>query len=156
MKNKHCLALLALLLLMTASNASITAASCLDDVSYYLLKHGSQLAVMVFYDTEPNQFLYDGFYSLFQSSVTDTQFGKDLYLKLQLLKVDVSKIDVSDLFDTLPLVTVLDNGNKVLEEKLALDTRDHILEYLNRYQPEMIKKANGEEVLPSLKTLGKA
>ena len=71
--------------------------------------------------------------------MTDTQFGKDLYLKLHLIKVDVNKIDVEDMFQTMPIVMMLDEGNKVLEEKLALDTRDHILEYLNHNAPEMIK-----------------
>lgn len=127
---------------MVQASCIVSDATCIDDVSYYLLKHSDDIAVMLFYDHPPNNYLYDGFYSLFQEPLTETKWEKEVKEDLHLLRVNINTGDLGDMQDilmtkTLPMVIVLDKGQKILEEKLYLDTREEILEYLT-YNTDLV------------------
>lgn len=119
-------------------NGLISDATCIDDISYYVIKHTDDIAVMLFYDHPPNQYLYDNFFSLFKDALTQTEYDKDLKEKLHLLRVNINTGDLGNVQDiietkTLPLVIVMDNGKKILEEKLTLETRENVMDYFSFY-----------------------
>lgn len=99
--------------LLLMAQGLISDATCIDDVSYYLIKHSDDFAVMLFYDHPPNNYLYDGFYSMFQEPLTNTDYDRTLKEHLHMLRVNINTGDLGDVQDlietkTLPMVIVLD------------------------------------------------
>lgn len=136
-----------LLLALSMSLGLISDATCIDDISYYVIKHSDDIAVMLFYDHPPNTYLYDNFYSLFQDALTQTDYEKSIKEKMHLLRVNINTGDLGNVQDiietkTLPLVIVLDQGKKILEEKLSLETRENLMDYLSFYRPQLIKRTS--------------
>lgn len=137
--------IIVLLLILGLSSGLVSDATCIDDISYYVIKHSDDVAVMLFYDHAPNTYLYDNFYSLFQDALTATEYEKNLKDKLHLLRVNINTGDLGNVQDiietkTLPLCIVLDQGKKILEEKLTLETRENVMDYLSFYRTQLIKR----------------
>jgi len=60
------------------------------------------------------------------------------------LRININTGDLGNVQDiietkTLPLVIVMDQGKKILEEKLTLETRENIMDYLGFYRAALIK-----------------
>ena len=85
-----------LLLVLGSSFGLISDATCIDDISYYVIKHSDDIAVMLFYDHPPNTYLYDNFYSLFQEALTATDYDKNIKEKMHLLWVNINTGDLGN------------------------------------------------------------